>query len=50
MKTPLYIPKFHEVAKEAVVVLGGALLAALIIGQVPQLKTWIKEQWTNTPT
>lgn len=30
---------------EAVQVIAGALLAALIIAQFPAVKSWIKQQW-----
>lgn len=43
------IPTLPEVAREALIVLGGALLAALVVSQFPSLKTWIKEQWLDTP-
>ena len=43
------IPSVPEVAREALIVVGGALLAALIVGQFPQLKDWIKAQWLDTP-
>ena len=39
------IPAPKEIIREAVIVLGGAVLAALIIGQFPQVKAWIKAQW-----
>lgn len=39
------LPAPREIVKEAIVVLGGAVLAAFIIGQVPQLRTWMKQQW-----
>ncbi len=39
------LPSPKDVIKEALVVLGGAVLAAYIIGQVPQLRTWMKAQW-----
>lgn len=38
----------QAILKEAAVVMGGALLAALVIGQFPTLKAWIKLQWTAT--
>lgn len=46
------VPSFGEVAREAVIVLGGAVLAAWAIGQVPQLRDWIKQQWggATSPT
>lgn len=40
------IPSVPEVAREALIVMGGALLAALIVGRLPSLKAWIKEQWS----
>lgn len=45
MKKPSFIPKPAEIGREALIVVGGALLAALIIGQVPALRDWIKAQW-----
>lgn len=43
------IPAPAEIAREAVIVIGGALLAALIVGQVPAIRQWIKDQWGGTP-
>jgi hypothetical protein len=43
------IPSVADVTKEGLIVLGGAILAALIIGQLPGLKQWIKAQWGDTP-
>lgn len=39
------IPTTKEVVREAAIVLAGAVLAALVIGQFPALKAWVKEQW-----
>lgn len=39
------MPSLPEVAREALIVVGGALLAALIVGQLPAVKDWIKKQW-----
>lgn len=44
MKTGL-IPTLPEIGREAIIVLAGAVLAALVIGQFPGVKAWIKEQW-----
>lgn len=33
------------IAREAAIVIGGALVAAWIIGQVPQLRLWMRRQW-----
>lgn len=45
MKVRAIIPKPAEVGREALIVLGGAILAALIIGQLPGVKAWVKKQW-----
>lgn len=39
------IPSFPEIGREAVIVVGGAILAAFVMSQFPSLKAWIKEQW-----
>lgn len=44
-----WIPNPSEIGREALIVMGGALLAALIVGQFPSLKDWIKAQWLDTP-
>lgn len=44
-----WIPTVPEIAREALIVVGGALLAALIVGQVPAVRQWIKDQWRTTP-
>ena len=49
MKVPAFIPRPPEIAREALIVIGGALLAAFIIGNVPILRDWIKSQWQDTP-
>jgi len=43
------LPKPVEIGHEALLVIGGALLAALIIGQLPGVRAWIKQQWGDTP-
>lgn len=43
------LPTAPEVAREALIVVGGAILAALIVGQMPAVKAWIKRQWADTP-
>jgi hypothetical protein len=47
MKT--LFPAPAELGREALIVIGGAILAALIVGQFPALRTWIKDQWLDTP-
>lgn len=43
------LPRPAEVAREAIIVIAGAVLAAWIIGQAPALRAWIKQQWDGTP-
>ncbi|WP_164885043.1 hypothetical protein [Rubrivivax rivuli] len=45
MKVAAIVPKPAEIGREALIVIGGALLAALVIGQLPAVKAWIKRQW-----
>lgn len=40
------IPSVPEIGREAIIVIGGALLAAAIMANFPQLKAWIKKQWS----
>lgn len=40
-----FIPTIPEVAREALIVLGGALIAAFVVGQFPAVKAWMKDQW-----
>lgn len=35
------------IAAEAVTVLAGALLAAWVVGQLPELRAWIARQWAG---
>lgn len=44
-----WVPSFPEVTREALIVVGGALLAALIVGNVPAVREWIKAQWGDAP-
>lgn len=39
------IPSTHEIVREALILIGGAILAALILSQAPRLREWIT---TNT--
>lgn len=45
MKPPAFIPKAPELAREVLIVLGGAIVAAYIVGQFPKLRQWMREQW-----
>ncbi len=46
MKAPRILPSAPEVGREAIIVIAGALLAALIMSQFPAVRAWIKEQWS----
>lgn len=43
------IPTPVELGREALIVIGGAIIAALIVSQLPGLQDWIKKQWGSTP-
>ena len=43
------LPTGPEVLREALIVIGGAIIAAAVIGQLPALREWIKAQWADTP-
>lgn len=49
MKLPAFIPRPPDLAREALIVIGGAIIAAAIIGAVPPLREWIKRQWDGAP-
>lgn len=44
------MPKAADVLREALIVIGGAIIAAAVIGQVPALRDWIKAQWGGAPS
>lgn len=46
MKTPAWAPRWPEVTREALIVIGGAILAAAIMSQFPSVRQWIKDQWS----
>lgn len=43
------IPSAPEVVREAIIVVAGALLAAFIVGRLPQVRDYIKNQWDGAP-
>lgn len=43
------IPSIPDLGRETLIVLGGAVLAAFVVGQFPQLRDWMKAQWLDTP-
>lgn len=44
-----FIPTLPEIGRETLVILAGAVLAALIVGQLPGLRTWMRAQWQDAP-
>ena len=42
------LPAMSDFVREALIKLGGALIAAWVIGQLPPVKKWIQAQWGNT--
>jgi Flp pilus assembly pilin Flp len=49
MTVPKWVPTGAEVAREALIVLAGAIAAAAIVGAFPALRDWIKQQWNDAP-
>jgi hypothetical protein len=43
------LPKPADIGREAIIVVGGAILAAFIVGQFPAVRDWIKRQWDGAP-
>lgn len=41
------IPSVPELGREALIVVGGAVIAALVMSQFPALRAWIRKQWTE---
>lgn len=46
MKLPNFLPTPAEIGREAIIVVAGALLAALLMSQWPSGKAWIKAAWS----
>jgi hypothetical protein len=44
-----FVPTPVEVGREALTVIFGAFIAALIIGRFPSVKQWMKDQWSASP-
>lgn len=42
------LPSWKEIGHEGLIVIGGAVLAAFIIGRVPAVRDWINRQWGDT--
>lgn len=45
MKAPAWLPTAPEVVREALIVVAGAAVAAVVVGYLPEFKAWLKRQW-----
>lgn len=45
MKLPVFVPTPAAIAREALIVLGGALVAAFVMSQLPAVKAYVKKAW-----
>lgn len=43
------LPSGQEVLRESLVLIGGAILAALILSQLPALRSWINSNTRGAP-
>lgn len=43
------VPSLPEIGREAAIVILGAIVAAYLIGKMPQVRDYISAQWGNTP-
>lgn len=43
------LPPPGDFLREALIVLGGAILAAAVVGQIPPLRDWMRRQWDGVP-
>jgi hypothetical protein len=43
------VPSLPEITREALIVIAGAVLAAFVVGRLPALRDWIKDQWGDAP-
>lgn len=43
------LPDMPAIIRESLIVLAGAIIAAAVIGQIPSLREWIKDQWDGAP-
>jgi ABC-type cobalt transport system substrate-binding protein len=42
---PAWLPSSGEVVREALIVIGGAALAAVVVGYFPEFKAWLRNKW-----
>ncbi len=43
------IPSGNELLRESLVIIGGAILAALVLSQLPDLRNWIASNTRGVP-
>ncbi len=43
------LPSGNELLRESLVIIGGAIIAALILSQLPELRAWIATNTRGTP-
>lgn len=43
-----FIPSVPEIARETLIVLAGAVVAAAVVGMLPTLRNWMKKQWDGS--
>lgn len=44
------IPSGNELLRESLVIIGGAILAALVLSQLPELRNWIASNTRGAPS
>lgn len=49
MSARAFIPSAPEVGREVLIVVGGAIIAAALVGAFPALRQWLQAQWTGQP-
>lgn len=49
MKLADYVPGPAEISREAITLIAGALLAGLILSQLPGVKAWLANAWGTDP-
>lgn len=42
------IPSVPEIARETLIVIAGAVVAAAVVGMLPSLRAWMKKQWDGS--
>ncbi len=50
MKLGEFIPGPAEISREALTLIAGALLAGVILSQLPGVKAWLRDAWGVDPS